>query len=238
MDRLDKVLASQNTGSRKECCEMIRRGEVSVNGMVVKRPEQKVEPENDEILIRGKPLRFRKFTYLMMNKPQGVLSATKDPKARTVLDLLPPELSARGLFPAGRLDRDTEGLLIITNDGDFAHRMLSPKKHVYKIYHAVLDAPVEEEDRLAFENGLELKDMTCLPAGLVVLEDGEHPLVSVRVREGKFHQVKRMFLARGKKVLRLKRVKIGELELDGRLGPGEARELEPGEIAQIFVKQS
>ena len=235
MDRLDKVLASQNIGSRKECGAMIRRGEVFVNGGVVKRPEHKVEPERDEISLGGKPLRFRRFTYLMMNKPQGVLSATRDPKARTVLDLLPPELSARGLFPAGRLDRDTEGLLIITNDGDFAHRMLSPKKHVYKIYHAVLDAPVGEADRLAFETGLELKDMTCLPAELAVLEEGEHPLVSVRVREGKFHQVKRMFLSRGRKVLRLKRVKIGGLELDKRLGPGETRELEPGEITQIFV---
>lgn len=235
MDRLDKVLASQNIGSRKECGERIRRGEVSVNGGIVKRPEYKVDPERDEISLSGKPLRFRRFTYLMMNKPQGVLSATRDPKAQTVLDLLPPELSARGLFPAGRLDRDTEGLLIITNDGDFAHRMLSPKKHVYKIYHAVLDAPVGEADRLAFESGLELKDMTCLPAELAVLEEGEHPLVSVRVREGKFHQVKRMFLSRGRKVLRLKRVKIGGLELDKRLGPGETRELEPGEIAQIFV---
>ena len=235
MDRLDKVLASQNIGSRKECGERIRRGEGSVNGGIVKRPEYKVDPERDEISLSGKPLRFRRFTYLMMNKPQGVLSATRDPKAQTVLDLLPPELSARGLFPAGRLDRDTEGLLIITNDGDFAHRMLSPKKHVYKIYHAVLDSPVGEADRLAFESGLELKDMTCLPAELAVLEEGEHPLVSVRVREGKFHQVKRMFLSRGRKVLRLKRVKIGGLELDKRLGPCETRELEPGEITQIFV---
>ena len=233
MERLDKVLVSQNIGSRKDCAGMIRRGEVQVNGILVKKPETKIDPESDQITVGGRSLRFRRFVYLMMNKPAGVLSATRDPRASTVLDLLPEELSVKGMFPAGRLDRDTEGLLILTNDGDFAHRMLSPKKHVYKVYHAALDGPVGEEDIQAFQKGVELEDMVCLPAGLELL-DGQGTQVRVRICEGKFHQVKRMFQARGRRVVHLKRVRIGDLELDPALPAGGVRELTEEELSLIF----
>ena len=233
MERLDKVLVSQNIGSRKDCAGMIRRGEVQVNGILVKKPETKINPESDQITVGGRSLRFRRFVYLMMNKPAGVLSATRDPRASTVLDLLPEELSVKGMFPAGRLDRDTDGLLLLTNDGDFAHRMLSPKKHVFKVYHAELDGPVGEEDIQAFREGVELEDMVCLPAGLELL-DGQGIQVRVRICEGKFHQVKRMFQARGRRVVHLKRVRIGDLELDPALPAGGVRELTEEELSLIF----
>ena len=233
-ERLDKILASQNLGSRKECGLLIRRGEVAVNGVIVKKPDAKADPEVDILTVKGGEIRFRRHIYLMLNKPQGVLSASRDPHAPTVIDLLPEKLRRRGLFPAGRLDKDTEGLLIITDDGDLAHRMLAPKSHVYKLYHAVVDAPVTQEDIDAFAQGLSLDDMVCLPAGLGVLEDGPQPLVWVKIREGKFHQVRRMFLARGKTVLRLKRVQMGGLPLDPALAPGESRELTEDELKLIF----
>ncbi|MCI9575524.1 MAG: rRNA pseudouridine synthase [Clostridiales bacterium] len=235
-ERLDKVLSSQNFGSRKEVGSLIRKGVVTVNGELVKQPDYKVNPEADTISVHGKPLFFERFVYYMMNKPGGVLSAARDSQAETVLDLLPPELARRGLFPAGRLDKDTEGLLIITDDGDFSHRMLAPKSGVEKVYHAVLDAPIEAADMEAFAQGLEMKDWTCLPARLRVLEEGENPLVEATVCEGKFHQVKRMFAARGKTVLFLKRVKIGNLELDPSLKTGEVRKLSFQERQAVFSR--
>lgn len=235
MERLDKTLASQNCGSRREVGQRIRKGEVTVNGAVVKKADWKVDPLKDVIRVGGETLRFQKFLYLMMNKPMGVLSAARDSRAKTVVDLLPPELFRRGLFPAGRLDRDTEGLLIITDDGAFAHRMLAPRSHVDKEYYAVLDLPVTEEDIACFEEGVVLRDMVCLPAQLTALGGDMAPLVSVTVREGKFHQVKRMFLSRGKKVLSLKRVRVGRLNLDPALSPGEARELTEEERKSIFA---
>ncbi|MGX8711567.1 MAG: pseudouridine synthase [bacterium] len=238
MERLDKILASQNLGSRRDAGAMIRRGVVAVNGSVARKADYKVDTQSDEVTVNGEPLNFREFLYLMMNKPAGVLSASRDTRARTVVDLLPPEQRRRGLFPAGRLDRDTEGLLIITDDGAFAHRMLAPKSHVYKLYEAVLARPIGPEDIAAFENGVELKDRTCLPARLEVLEGGEHPLVRVQIREGKFHQVKRMFLARGNEVLKLKRVQIGGLKLDEKLAPGAVRELDKQERSAIFSQSS
>lgn len=214
---------------------MIRAGRIAVNGNPAGRPEQKADPQNDRITVDGKDLNFRRYLYLMMNKPEGVLSATRDPHARTVVDLLPPELRRRGIFPAGRLDRDTSGLLILTDDGEFAHRMLSPKGHVLKWYEALLAAPVSEGDIHSFREGMALKDGTaCLPAGLSVLREGESPLALVRLREGKFHQVKRMFAARGNCVLALRRVRIGGLPLDPGLPAGAVRELEPGEAALVF----
>lgn len=235
-ERLDKILASQNIGSRREVGEAIRRGRVRVNGETVRRPEQKAEAEADSILLDGNPVCVKRYLYLMMNKPAGVLSASRDPKARTVVDLLPREWKRRGIFPAGRLDKDTEGLLILTDDGGFAHRMLAPKSHVMKWYEAVLSAPLAQEDFEAFRTGVELSDRTCLPAELSLLKDGTNPLALVKVCEGKFHQVKRMFLARGNSVLHLKRVRIGGLPLDPSLAPGEARELRNSEPDEIFGK--
>lgn len=236
-ERLDKILSSQNIASRKDAGAMIRRGVVAVNGQVVKKSDFKADTQQDTISIDGQPLNVKKFVYYMMNKPAGVLSAARDTRAQTVVDLLPPEMQRRGLFPAGRLDKDTEGLLIITDDGAFAHRMLAPKSHVFKLYEAVLAAPVSAGDISRFENGLELNGMTCLPAGLSVLEPGENPLVLVKIREGKFHQVKRMFLALGNEVLHLKRVRIGALVLDKGLAPGAARELTEKELESVFSEE-
>lgn len=238
MERLDKILSAQNTASRREAGTLIRSGAVTVNGEAVRKADFKVNPETDEIAVNGEAVRVRKYVYYMMNKPTGVLSAARDTRAQTVVDLLPPQLRRRGLFPAGRLDRDTEGLLIITDDGAFAHRMLAPKSHVFKQYEAVLESPVTDDEIRRFESGLELTDMTCLPAGLKVLHGGTNPLVLIRIREGKFHQVKRMFLAVGNQVLRLKRVQIGALCLDEALKPGEARELTPAELQAVFQQDS
>ncbi|WP_416200518.1 MAG: Pseudouridine synthase [Thermocaproicibacter melissae] len=232
-ERLDKILASQNAGTRKEVGTMIRAGRVSVNGKTVLRPEFKADPEHDTVELDGAVLTVKKHLYLMMNKPSGVLSDSRNPKAQTVIDLLPHEWRRRGMFPAGRLDKDTEGLLILTDDGDFAHRMLAPKSHVKKWYEAVLAHPVTEEDVQAFRKGLELADMTCLPAELIPAEGGASAAI-VKLREGKFHQVKRMFLARGNKVLALRRIRIGDLPLDESLSPGESRELSASELEQIF----
>lgn len=236
-ERLDKILASQNIASRRDAGAMIRRGVVAVNGEVVKKSDFKADTQEDRISVDGRILNVKEFVYYMMNKPAGILSAARDARARTVVDLLPADMQRRGLFPAGRLDKDTEGLLIITDDGTFAHRMLAPKSHVFKLYEAVLAAPVSDEDIARFENGLELNDMTCLPAELRVLKPGENPLVLVKIREGKFHQVKRMFLALGNEVLHLKRVQIGTLRLDETLASGAVRELTPTELAAVFSEK-
>ena len=235
MERLDKVLSSQNVGSRKEIGMMAKKGRITVNGVVVKKADQKVDPEQDVIAVDGVEITFQRFVYYMMHKPAGVLSAARDSRAETVVDLLPPEMVRRDLFPAGRLDKDTEGLLILTDDGDFAHRMLSPKKQIYKEYHARLDHPVGEADIELFAKGLELSDMTCLPAKLRILEDGAESLVSIEICEGKFHQVKRMFAARGCTVTYLKRVRIGSLWLDETLEKGQTRALTEAERKQIFA---
>ncbi|HEX3040054.1 MAG TPA: pseudouridine synthase [Caproiciproducens sp.] len=234
-ERLDKILASQNLASRSGAGAMIRGGAVTVNGTVIKKADYKADTQTDEVTVNGKKLNLKEFVYLMMNKPSGVLSASRDNRAPTVIDLLPQELRRRGLFPAGRLDKDTEGLLIITDDGAFAHRMLAPKSHVFKLYEAVLARPVSPEDIRQFESGVQLSDMICLPAELTVLREGENPLVLVKIREGKFHQVKRMFLALGNEVLRLKRVQIGALKLDETLAPGAARELTQDEKDSVFI---
>ncbi len=234
-ERLDKILSSQNLGSRREVGTAVRDGRVSVNGGTVRRPEYKADPEEDEISLDGVPVAVKRRLYLMMNKPAGVLSASRDPKAETVVGLLPQPWRRRGIFPAGRLDKDTEGLLILTDDGEFAHRMLSPKHHVMKWYEAALQSPVSEEDAAAFRAGIGLCDAVCLPAELTVLREGDNPLVLVGISEGKYHQVKRMFLARGNRVLSLRRVRIGGLSLDPALSSGEARELLSREREAVFL---
>lgn len=238
LERLDKILASQNLGSRKEVGALIRAGRVEVNGAAVKNPAGKADPEKDGIAVGGRSLKYREYLYLMMNKPAGVLSASRDLHAKTVVDLLPPEFRRHGVFPAGRLDRDTRGLLILTDDGSFAHRMLSPKSHVTKWYEASLSSPVSKEDILSFRRGLPLPDGTvCLPAELSVLREGEHSAALTGVREGKFHQVKRMFAARNNRVLSLRRVRIGGLALDPGLPEGASRELTREETALVFQQE-
>ncbi len=231
-ERLDKFLSSQGFGTRKEVGKLIRGGAVSVDGVPQRDPAAKIDPAA-AVTVEGRPVQYQKYLYIMMNKPAGVLSATEDRRQRTVLDLLPEDLRRRGLFPAGRLDKDTTGFLLITDDGDLAHRMLSPKKHVYKMYRADLDGPVTEEDVRAFQQGVCWEEEQYAPARLWTQED-DPAIAFVEIREGRFHQVKRMFEARGKQVIALKRLKIGGLALDDTLQEGECRLLEPEEIGQIF----
>ncbi len=233
MERLDKFLAAQGKGTRKEVGRLIRSGAVAVDGVPVRDPAAKVDPSCQTVAVGGSPILWQEHLYIMMNKPAGVLSATEDRRQKTVLDLLPEDLRRRGLFPAGRLDKDTTGLLLITDDGDLAHRMLSPKKHVYKLYQARLDAPVTPEDVRAFEEGVRWEEEVYAPARLWAGE-GDSFVAFAQVHEGRFHQVKRMFQARGKTVLSLKRLKIGGLSLDSTLQEGECRLLAPEEVCQIL----
>lgn len=233
--RLDKVLASQNAGSRKEVAALIKSGAVAVNGTVVLRPEFKTDPGLDVLTVNGKTFSYNQFIYIMMNKPKGVLSATEDSRCSTVLDLVPDEMRRRGLAPAGRLDKDTTGLLIITNDGEMAHRMLSPKSHVYKIYEAVLDGNINDADIRRFSEGVVTETAAFLPARLWLEDDSRPNIAKVRIREGKFHQVKRMFASCGKNVVELKRLQIGDLHLDEKLPEGGCRLLSAEEIGKIFA---
>ena len=233
MERLDKILVSQNIGSRKEAGKLIRGKAVTVNGEIVTKPEFKLNPEKDEISVHGKPINYREHLYIMLNKPAGVVSATEDKLDETVLQLLPEELRRDGLFPAGRLDKDTEGLLIITDDGKWAHRIISPKSHVYKRYYAELDGELDDECVKKLTQGIILRDGTkFLPAKVEKIAGNK---VFIEICEGKFHQVKRMFLSLGLTVNYLKRVKIGALELDGNLDKGQSRELSETEKTAIFL---
>jgi 16S rRNA pseudouridine516 synthase len=228
--RLDKMLSGQGLGTRKEIKELLRSGAVRLGGKPAKNPGTKIDTEKDRIFLGSAEIIYQEHLYIMMNKPQGVVSASSDPKERTVIDLLPDSLRRPGLFPAGRLDKDTEGFLIITDDGPFAHRILSPGKHVGKRYFVKLDVPADEEDREAFEKGVVLEDgYECLPAELEYGGDG----VFVTIGEGKYHQIKRMFEARQKKVKYLKRLSMGGLSLDGGLKPGEFREISAQELSDI-----
>ncbi len=230
--RLDKVLSELGVASRRELKQMIRSGRVSVNGQTVTEPEKHIDPEKDELCLDGAALRLRRFRYFMMDKPAGVLSVTEDRKQQTVLDLLPPELKRLGLFPVGRLDKDTEGLLILTNDGGFAHRVISPKAGVEKRYRAEVEGVPDEEDARAFAQGLILADGTrCLPAKLEITGGS---VCFVTVMEGKYHQVKRMLASRGKPVQRLRRLSVGELEIGEDLGPGGFRELEENDLCKVL----
>ena len=232
MERLDKLLANTGRWSRKEARELIRAGRVTSAGTAVLRPEEKCPPE--AIAVDGEPLVCGKYTYLMLHKPAGVLSATEDRKQGTVLDLLPPHLQKIGLSPVGRLDKDTEGLLLLTDDGALSHALLSPKKHVDKVYYAVTQGRVTEEDVAAFAAGVVLEDGTvCRPAGLEAVPGKDAALITLR--EGKFHQVKRMLASRGKPVLYLKRLSMGPLELDPALPPGGWRLLTGEEEMRLLA---
>ena len=232
--RLDKFLASQNIGSRKEVTALVKKGAVKVDGKIIKQSDFKFAASENIVTVSGEEIEYHKYIYIMMNKPTGVLSATQDKKAKTVLDLLPPELSRRGLFPAGRLDKNTTGLLIITDDGNFAHEMLAPKKHVYKLYEAITELPITERDIKAFETGVEEANIKFAPAKLWTETHDSRECAMVMIREGKFHQVKRMFEACNNKVIELKRLKIGKLELDVNLKEGEVRLLSKEEVASVF----
>ncbi len=232
MERLDKILAGTGRWSRKEVRELVRAGRVTANSTVARTADEKYEREGLDLRVDGESILAPRFTYLMLHKPAGLVSATEDPKQATVLELLPPHLRKIGLFPAGRLDKDTEGLLLLTNDGDLAHALLSPKRHVDKIYLVHVDGLLDGEDVRAFEAGMTLGDgLVCLPAGLEVLESADTGLVTLR--EGKYHQVKRMLAARGKPVRYLKRLTMGPLTLDESLAKGDWRELTEEELGRL-----
>lgn len=231
-ERLDKFLSSQTALSRKEAQKAIKDKRVLLNGEVTRAVDTKVDTENDVVSLDGQPLTYQEYVYYMMYKPEGVVSATKDRDERTVLDLLPLELRRDGLFPAGRLDKDTTGLLIITDDGDFAHRMLSPKKHVQKRYIAMLDREPDDSIVAAFEAGIVLGDGTVCKSGQAELLGGCR--VAVQISEGKYHQVRRMFASLGYHVEALERIQIGGLALDERMKPGDVRALTAEEAAAVF----
>lgn len=236
MERLDKIISATGKKSRREVREMVRQGRVLVDGKPAPAADMKVDPQTAVILLDGEPLGYEKFTYVMLHKPAGVLTATEDRHQETVLDLLPPELRRRALSPVGRLDKDTEGLLLLTNDGQLAHRLLSPKSHVDKVYYARVDGALEPGDIAAFAAGMTLGDgLECLPAGLEILSPTE---ALVTLREGKFHQVKRMLAARGKPVLYLKRLSMGRLRLDPALAPGAWRMLTEEERSALNLSLS
>ena len=236
MERLDKIISATGKKSRLEVREMVRQGRVLVDGKPAPAADMKVDPQTAVILLDGEPLGYEKFTYVMLHKPAGVLTATEDRRQETVLALLPPELRRRALSPVGRLDKDTEGLLLLTNDGQLAHRLLSPKSHVDKVYYARVDGALEPGDIAAFAAGMTLGDgLECLPAGLEILSPTE---ALVTLREGKFHQVKRMLAARGKPVLYLKRLSMGRLRLDPALAPGAWRMLTEEERSALNLSLS
>ena len=232
MERLDKVLSNLGAGSRKEVKIMVKRGLVKVDGQRVLDSGMQIDPEKAAIEVDGKILSYRKFVYLMMNKPGGVVSATFDNYDETVIDLLDSEHKIFEPFPVGRLDKDTVGLLLITNDGDMNHRLIAPKWHVDKVYYAKINKPVDDEDIRKFKEGVVLEDgYKCMSAKLEILSADENGSeVYVTVQEGKFHQVKRMFKSVGKEVVYLKRVSFGPIKLDEGLPEGEYRELTEEEI--------
>ena len=231
MERLDKLLAGTGRWSRREVKELVRTGRVLVNGQRVSKAEDKFS-ENDIFVVNGETVSCGGFVYLMLNKPAGYISATEDPRQKTVLDLLPEHLRKVGLFPAGRLDKDTEGLLLLTNDGQLAHELLAPKKHVDKTYFVRVDGRLNETDVEAFSAGMTLEDgYICLSAGLELLENDNEGIVTLR--EGKYHQIKRMLAVREKPVVYLKRLTMGPLVLDRELALGQWRELTEQEKKQL-----
>ena len=231
MMRLDKYLCETGFGTRSQVKDLLKKGQVMVNGEVVKKPESKINETTDQILCQGKKASYQKNIYLMLHKPAGVVSATEDNREKTVLDLVRPEDRKNGLFPVGRLDKDTEGLLLLTDDGELAHRLLSPKKHVDKTYYAKIDGQVTEEHVKQFREGLDIGDeKKTLPAVLTILLSGPVSEIEVTIHEGRFHQIKRMFEAVGCKVTYLKRLSMGSLVLDETLPPEEYRPLTEAEL--------
>ena len=233
MERLDKLLANTGRWSRREVKELVRRGQVRVDGVIAAAAEQKIDP-SAAVTVAGETVALGGCTYLLLHKPAGVLTATEDRRQPTVLDLLPAEYRRIGVAPVGRLDKDTTGLLLLTDDGALAHDLLAPKRHVDKVYFARTDGALTAEDCAAFAAGITLGDgLECLPAKLEILESGAQSEALVTIHEGKFHQIKRMLAARGKPVVYLKRLSMGALVLDETLGKGEYRLLTAQEIENL-----
>jgi len=235
MMRIDKFICDAGLAGRREARQLIKAGRIAVNGVAVTDCDFKLTPDKDTVTLDGRETAYRRFHYYIMNKPAGILTATEDRKQPTVADLLPDQACRQGVFPVGRLDKDTTGLLIFTDDGDFAHRVISPKLEIKKVYCAEVGGSPTQEDVKAFSGGLTLGDGTkCLPAKLEII--GEHSCL-VTVMEGKYHQVKRMLASRGLPVTALKRLSIGGLELGENLGSGECRELSEDELCIVMNKK-
>lgn len=233
MIRLDKYLADMGVGTRSELKKIIRSGRVQIDHIPVKKPDEKIDIEKQTVMLDGQVIAYQTVEYYMLHKPAGVVSATKDQKEKTVLDLI-DEKKRKDLFPVGRLDKDTEGLLLITNDGKLAHQLLAPGKHVDKVYYAKITGKVTEEDGEYFARGVDIGDEELtLPAKLEILASGEESEVLLTIQEGRFHQVKRMFEAVGKKVTYLKRLSMGSLVLDENLKAGEYRPLTKEELERL-----
>lgn len=233
MMRLDKYLADMGIGTRSEVKKLIRQGKVTIDGRKAKGPEEKIDGKEQSVCVDGTPVVYETFEYYMLNKPAGVISATYDKEQKTVLDLIESR-KRKDLFPVGRLDKDTEGLLLITNDGNLSHRLLSPKKHVDKLYYAKVEGVVTEDDVTRFANGLDIGEGEhTKPAKLTVLVSDEISEIELTIQEGKFHQVKRMFEAVGKRVIYLKRLSMGNLQLDKTLALGEYRPLSKKELEEL-----
>ena len=233
MIRLDKFLADMGVGTRSEVKKYIRQGKVKVDGVVEKSPEAKIDETKQQVSCFDKTVGYETFEYYMLHKPSGVISATTDAKDKTVIDLIESK-KRKDLFPVGRLDKDTEGLLLITNDGELAHRLLSPKKHIDKVYFAKVKGVVTEEDQRIFAEGVSLgKGEMAKPSKLEILVSDEISEIRLTIQEGKFHQVKRMFLSVGKEVIYLKRLSMGTLQLDENLALGEYRPLTEEELKQL-----
>lgn len=233
-ERIDKIISSQGKYSRKEVKKLISSHKVLLNGEIVKSSDVKVNVGNDEIVIEGIKLNVKRKIYLVLNKPQGYVSATTDKRDKTVLELVPEEFNKRNLFPAGRLDKNTTGLMIITDDGELAHNILSPKKHVKKSYKVTLDINATEDMIERFSNGIELSDGICKPAEMKIIDSN---VAIVTLREGRYHQIKRMFGCCGAKVIELHRISIGNLSLPNDLKEGECRELTDKELLKLQEKE-
>ena len=230
MERIDKIIATQTNYSRKEVKKLVLQKRVMVNGEIISKSDIKVDENNDKIEIDGNKINVKKYIYLILNKPKGYISATEDPKMPTILDLVPEQYLHRNLFPAGRLDKDTTGLMLITDDGEFAHNILAPKKHIKKVYKVEIDIPINEIMINEFENGVTLNDGICKTAGLEKLDTY---IGKVTLTEGRYHQIKRMFGCFGAKVVNLERIAMGNFQLPNDLKQGECRELTEKEKEEI-----
>lgn len=232
MERIDKIISVASGVSRADARALIKKGLVSVNGAVIKDIGFKADENNDSICSRGEKLCYSKYVYIMMNKPKGVISASEGRTEKTVVDILPDSMKRKNLFPAGRLDKDTTGFVLITDDGDFAHKILSPKNHIPKTYIAQLDKPFDDTVASAFEQGVALKDDLCMPAKISAV-DGDYTKAMVIIKQGMYHQIKRMFGKFGITVTELTRIKMGSLALDEALLPGGCRYITPDELELI-----
>ncbi len=235
MERIDKIISTELNIARTGARELIKSGKVFLNGVPVKSASLKINEESDILNIGGKEIRFRKYVYIMMNKPEGVISSTDGRKTaeKTVIDILPDEMKRKNLFPAGRLDKNTTGFVLITDDGNFAHRILSPKSHIPKTYIAGLDKPFDNIVLKAFQSGMTIGSDVCMPAVLEAV-NGDFKTARVVIKQGMYHQIKRMFKSFGIEVLSLKRIKMGKLCLDEALAPGACRFIDKKELEMIL----